>query len=265
MQIVAVMGTPRKGNSYKVTQQIERLLTRKADVHLEYVFLGQIPLQACRGCYLCMAKGEQYCPLHDERDALVEKMQKADGVIFVSPVYASNVTGLMKNLMDRLAYNAHRPAFLGKPAMLVTTSAGPGTENTLKALSWFAYAGFEIAARVGLVVSRSPRYTFMQRKSAERQIEKAVRLFAKALTRGPVAPPLWRILQFHGVKANAMLDPDFYLADYQYYRDKAHYYVDGELSWWKRSLGRLYSWGAGKWMKNHFLPVREESRPVAGS
>jgi multimeric flavodoxin WrbA len=36
-------------------------------------------------------------------------MQEADGVIFASPGYTANVSGLMKNLMDRLAYTAHRP------------------------------------------------------------------------------------------------------------------------------------------------------------
>ena len=47
-------------------------------------------------------------------DALMirEEMLNADGLIFVSPVYAHQVTALMKNFIDRFAYVLHRPCFL---------------------------------------------------------------------------------------------------------------------------------------------------------
>ena len=111
MKVLAIIGSPRKGHSYQVTQQIERRLKQNGDVRVEYVFLSQMNLQACRGCYVCQSLGEQYCPLEDDRADLVKRMRQADGTILVSPAYTGNVSGLMKNLMDRLAYTAHRPAF----------------------------------------------------------------------------------------------------------------------------------------------------------
>ena len=147
MQVLAIIGSPRKGHSCHLTQQIEQRLTKNADVRFEYVFLSQVNLEPCRGCYVCQSRGEQYCPIKDERGDLVQRMQQADGVIFVSPTYTGNVSSLMKNLMDRLAYTAHRPAFLGKPAMLVAT-ASSYTRDTLKALSWFGYTGFDIVSKL---------------------------------------------------------------------------------------------------------------------
>lgn len=265
MQVLVIIGSPRKGNSYQVAQQIERLLTQMQEVQCEYVFLTEVNLQPCRGCYQCMARGEEQCPLQDERATLVHKMQRADGVIFVSPVYTANVTGLMKNFMDRIAYNAHRPAFVGKPAMLVTTSAGPGTKDTLKALSWFQYPGFEIVSQIGLVVSRSPRYAFAPHKAVGKQIEKAVRLFGESLTQPPVSPPLRRIMQFYGLKAIAMADRTFFLADYHYYHDKENYHCAIEISWWKRVLGKVYYWMATKWVNRRFVPLTKENNPFSES
>ena len=51
MQVLTIIGSPRKGHSYRVAQQIERRLTQNPDVRFEYVFLSQVNLQTCRGCY----------------------------------------------------------------------------------------------------------------------------------------------------------------------------------------------------------------------
>jgi multimeric flavodoxin WrbA len=52
VQVLAIVGSRRKGHSYRLTQQIERRLTQDFDVRFEYVFLSQMNLQACRGCYV---------------------------------------------------------------------------------------------------------------------------------------------------------------------------------------------------------------------
>jgi multimeric flavodoxin WrbA len=61
-------------------------------------------------------------------------MMNADGIIFVSPAYANNVTGLMKNFIDRFAYVGHRPNFFNQCPMLVATTGY--TEKTLNTLSY---------------------------------------------------------------------------------------------------------------------------------
>jgi multimeric flavodoxin WrbA len=42
------------------------------DVKYEYLFLKDVNLGLCKGCYMCMLRGEDQCPLKDDR-ATIEK------------------------------------------------------------------------------------------------------------------------------------------------------------------------------------------------
>ncbi len=44
------------------------------------------------------------CPLMDDRERIEKQILASDGVIFASPVFAMNVTALMKKFLDRFAY-----------------------------------------------------------------------------------------------------------------------------------------------------------------
>jgi len=67
-----------------------------------------------------------------------EEMLNADGLIFVSPVYAHHVTALMKNFIDRFAYVLHRPCFLDKAALIISTTELTGLEDVLDYLEFAA-------------------------------------------------------------------------------------------------------------------------------
>jgi NAD(P)H-dependent FMN reductase len=219
------------------------------------VFLNQLNLQPCRGCYVCQSRGEQYCPIGDQLADLVGRMKEVDGVIFVSPVYTANVSALMKNLMDRLAYTAHRPAFLGKPAMSVAT-ASSYTSDTLKALSWFGYTGFEIVSRLGVAVWPTPHRGWRDREAVDRRIEKAVRRFEKALFSHSRKLRLRQVIFFYVMKATAETDPAFFRADYAFHQliDQLGFRVSG----WKKALGRACYAIASCWMNRRLIPFNRE-------
>jgi len=238
--VLAIIGSPRRGNSYRVTQSIEAVLNRLGDVRVEHLFLNRAELEPCRGCYRCVARGEQDCPIQDDRPSIVQRMEAADGVIMVSPVYTLNVTGLMKNFLGRIAYTAHRPPFLGKPAMLVTTTAGVGQGAALKSLSWFAVPGFDIVAKLGLVVHPVYANAPAQQKRVDRQIERAAGRFFRALGSLGRSPGLIRVIQFNALKANADFAGEYYQADAAYYQQRRWYHRDGEIGRLKRWLGRFF-------------------------
>jgi len=104
LKILVVMGSPRKGNTYRAAQKIEGVMQSLGDVSFEYVMLKDADLAQCRGCFLCLAKGEEHCPIRDDAPAVEQKMHEADGVIFATPVYGMNVSGLMKVFVDRFSY-----------------------------------------------------------------------------------------------------------------------------------------------------------------
>ena len=53
----------------------------------------------CKGCLVCQNK--QTCVIKDDAINIVEKMQGADVIAFVTPIYFYEMSGQMKNLLDR--------------------------------------------------------------------------------------------------------------------------------------------------------------------
>jgi multimeric flavodoxin WrbA len=84
------------------------------DIEYEIVRLSDYQLQPCKGCKACIDKGEEHCPLGDDRDLLINKIAASDGVIFASPNYSFQVSAIMKTFLDKLGFAFHRPRFFGK-------------------------------------------------------------------------------------------------------------------------------------------------------
>src|SRR5258708_10347039 len=57
--------------------------------------------------------------------AFREKLQKSDGVIFVTPEYNRSIPGLLKNAIDLGSRPYGKSSFLGKPVGIVSNSPGP--------------------------------------------------------------------------------------------------------------------------------------------
>lgn len=88
----------------------------------ERVSLARLALKPCIGCRACFDRGEAACPQQDELLALYERMRSADGYVIATPVYVEDVNGILKTMIDRMAFLCHRPALYGKRALLFTTS-----------------------------------------------------------------------------------------------------------------------------------------------
>ena len=103
-KVTAFVGSARKKNTYKAVEQFLANLEALGDVEYEIVRLNDYTLKHCRGCMLCFDKGEERCPLKDDRDLLMQKMMDADGVVFATPNYTFGMSGVMK--MTRPARSA---------------------------------------------------------------------------------------------------------------------------------------------------------------
>ena len=200
MKILAVIGSPRiNGNSYRAVNQIERKLHGiNNEIEFEYVQLSKLGLDFCRGCFVCIEKGEEKCPLKDNRELLEIKMAQADAVIFASPVYTYNVSWIMKNFLDRFAYRCHRPQFHGKKTMVVVSTGAVGLGFVAWILSFMlGTMGFITCAKVG--VTYPPPHEKDENK-LKRETNKLIRkteVFYRKLTdTKPVRPSLLKLLAF---------------------------------------------------------------------
>jgi chromate reductase, NAD(P)H dehydrogenase (quinone) len=67
--------------------------------------------------------------------AFREKIQKSDGVLFVTPEYNRAIPGVLKNAIDVASRPYGKSSFLGKPVGIISNSPGPlGGVNAAKSL-----------------------------------------------------------------------------------------------------------------------------------
>lgn len=66
---------------------------------VEFVSLKGQNIQFCRGCLACQQLG--HCVIQDDANAITEKMQHADVIVWATPVYYYAMAGQMKTLIDR--------------------------------------------------------------------------------------------------------------------------------------------------------------------
>lgn len=155
MKILACIGSNRiNGNTASVLSLLQHQMQQEADragemLDFETVYIGQMNIQACRGCRICFDRGEQYCPLKDDLLSLKARMKEADGIILSTPVYVNDVSGIIKSMMERLGYMCHRPEFADKCIYLLATSGSSPTNHALRTLDASMYMGFHVVGRSG--------------------------------------------------------------------------------------------------------------------
>ena len=96
MKYLIINGSPRRKNTYEIIKQAASNL----DGEFEEIHLIEKQIPMCLGCMNCINIGEDKCPHSDKVRPIIEKMKECDGIIIASPVYALNVSALLKNLFD---------------------------------------------------------------------------------------------------------------------------------------------------------------------
>lgn len=209
MKYVIINGSPRKKNTWSVVNRAKQNL----DGEFEEIQLIKEKIPMCNGCFKCIMEGEERCPHFDVVNPIVEKMRRADGIIIASPVYAMNVTALLKNLFDHTAYFYHRPEFFTKKALVVVTTAGAGHKDVAKYIDetlrhWGVNKVYKIAFACGGKDSLDTK-----------SIDKAAVKFRNDVESGKKhSPKLGDIIFFDVWKAMALKD-DGIPADVRYWQE----------------------------------------------
>ena len=72
---------------------------RESGHEVEIVTLIGKSIAFCKGCLACQKNGE--CVIKDDASHIVEKMLRADALVFATPVYYYEMSGQMKTVLDR--------------------------------------------------------------------------------------------------------------------------------------------------------------------
>lgn len=223
MKIIIINASPRKnGNTNIIAEIITKKLHSLGDIEVETIFLADVDIHCCKGCCNCLTVGEEYCPnKDDERKILEDKILKADGVIFASPVYAMNMPALMKNLMDRFAFTMHRPRFFNQYTMIIAITGAFGTKETIKSISQIKYSGFNIVETLGLKATNPLENINLTDKNLIKKIKiKTENFHNKIKKKASIKPTLINLLSFNlQRKYFSELNPKKY-ADWKYFNEK---------------------------------------------
>ena len=203
MKILALISSYRKrGNTARIVQMIENRMEeiaaqRGEPFAFEILYLGHMAIEFCRGCRTCFDRGEDKCPLKDDVLAIRAKIDAADGIILASPVYVDDVSGILKNWIDRMAYVCHRPAFAGKCAYLIATVADSPTRHTLRTMNaalrtWGVHVMGQAGYKMGALMAQDK----MERRYQEDAAQVAEALFEAISQRQFLRPSFLALMIF---------------------------------------------------------------------
>jgi multimeric flavodoxin WrbA len=244
-KVTMFMGSPQKrGATYTAARRFLDDLESFGDVQGEIVVLSDYDIGMCRGCKVCFNSGEERCPLKDDRDVLIEKMMASDGVVFASPNYSFQVSGMMKVFLDRLGFLFHRPRFHGKTFTSVVVE---GIHGGRKLVTYLDFVGWGLGFSVvkGTVSnSREPVPEKVVRKR-DKALAKQTRRFHQQLSRpADRAPRLRDLFIFRWSRTLIGIELDDSSRDYRYYSEKgwfeSDYWYPTRLGVLKRSAGTVF-------------------------
>lgn len=133
-KILVLSTSPRKGGNSDMLADAFIEGAREAGHEVEKVCLREKDIRFCKGCLACQKTLS--CVIHDDAPAIVRSMQRADVLVFATPVYYYAMCGQMKTLLDRAnplfpAEYAFRDVYLLAAAADAHESAVDGVVNGL--------------------------------------------------------------------------------------------------------------------------------------
>lgn len=134
MKVLLISGSARpNGNTYTMLKEAASVLESEG-ISTEIVRIGTQPVRGCIACGQCYARNLKKCVFDDDIcNEIIDKMEKADGLIVGSPVYYGQPNGAVLALLQRMCYSAESK-MKGKPAAAVTVCRRGGATAAFQTL-----------------------------------------------------------------------------------------------------------------------------------
>lgn len=234
MKVLMISGSNRRnGNTQRILDLLAEDLTGEPvngqPVDVETLALGRQQIRTCTGCRTCFDRGAEHCPLQDDLLPILAQMQSADALVVASPVYVSDMSGLMKNWIDRLAFLCHRPALGGKPVYLLATTGSSPARSTIGTLqgafiTWGARLRGSSSFMMGALMEREA----VRQKYAAR-VHKAAAAIRRELAALPHCKPNLVELMVFKIQANAWKKSAPESLDHRYWQENG--WLDARASY----------------------------------
>ncbi|WP_371366205.1 flavodoxin family protein [Sporomusa rhizae] len=107
MKIAVINGSHRgkKGNTHIMVSAFLKGAT-EAGAEVVNVFLSEKKIDYCKACKACWFKSPGKCVIKDDMADIVSLIKDADIRVLATPLYLDNISGLLKNFLDRMMVTA---------------------------------------------------------------------------------------------------------------------------------------------------------------
>ena len=103
MKAVLVEASPKRdGNSVTLAKEFIRGLRENQETEITELYLSDLDIKFCRGCWCCIKMGEPGCVIEDDMAWIYPKLNDADVIVFATPIYWWHINAQMKKFIDRL-------------------------------------------------------------------------------------------------------------------------------------------------------------------
>jgi multimeric flavodoxin WrbA len=126
-----IQGSPRADGNCSILAGWAAEETANLGRRARVVFLDDLSLHSCIGCYQCYNTGT--CTFNDDMTELIGALRSASLLVICTPVYTNTVPGNLKIFIDRCqAYHAEKNLFRnggGKKGILLSVAGRKGAGN----------------------------------------------------------------------------------------------------------------------------------------
>ena len=180
MKILAINGshTGKRGYTHFL---LEKLFegAKEGGANCEEIILAKLSINICKGCSVCNSDKHLLKCIYEEKDdvaMIFDKMREADIIIYATPIYVFNMSGLMKVFIDRInstgnsrdlklsdsGYFFHHISkdIYSKPFVTMICHDNFENEMSKNVVSYFkTFSKFMDAPQVGTIIRRSGKVT----------------------------------------------------------------------------------------------------------
>ncbi|AQT68600.1 2-amino-4-deoxychorismate dehydrogenase [Anaerohalosphaera lusitana] len=138
-KVIGIVGSYRENGTIDAAVSAALEGAQKAGAQTEKIFLPNKKIAFCRNCRICTQDENVWprgsCPIDDDMNDILSKIDAADGLILGSPVNFGTTTAIMKSFIERLVAYAFWPWGKAAPsnridkptkkAVVISSSAAP--------------------------------------------------------------------------------------------------------------------------------------------
>lgn len=243
MKCLIINGSPRKGNTWALVEAAKGALNRNGDVTFEEVHLKASDIPMCNGCFNCIIRGEDKCPHNEKVQSIVDKIIDNDILIIACPVYSLSITALLKNFIDHMSYNFHRPRFYNKRALVLTTTVGAGARKIamyIRDVLKFWGVNRVYTADIACFTDSGYKPSVKMINKIEKISDRIYRDYKD----NRIYRPTWKRAVYYNIwRAISQIDSYEKSADHRYWKDSGlvnkPYYSGVPISFCKRGVGNM--------------------------